>query len=93
MRDQVRGACEMLGYDVFQVANEGKMVCVVPADEAEAALAAMRGARYGEDAALIGEVSAITSEDGGAPKAYVRTAFGSKRILDTLTGEQLPRIC
>jgi hydrogenase expression/formation protein HypE len=93
VRDQVRGACEMLGYDVFQVANEGKMVCVVPAGEAEAALAAMRGARYGEDAALIGEVSAIAAEDGGAPKAYVRTAFGSKRILDMLTGEQLPRIC
>ena len=42
VRDQVRGACEMLGYDVFQVANEGKMVAVVPAEEAEAALAAMK---------------------------------------------------
>jgi hydrogenase expression/formation protein HypE len=119
VRDQVRAACEMLGYDVFQVANEGKMVCVVPADEAEAALAAMRSSRYGENAACIGEVTAIDADgdgvgsgadagvgaggsgagsaDGssanGGPRAYVRTAFGSKRVLDMLTGEQLPRIC
>ena len=93
VNSQVQGACEMLGYDVFQVANEGKMVCVVPADESEAALAAMRASRYGEQAALIGEVSAIGTEDGNEPRAYVRTAFGSRRILDMLVGEQLPRIC
>lgn len=93
VRDQVRGACEMLGYDVFQVANEGKMVCIVPAERAQDALEAMRDTPYGKDAAIIGKVSEVTSEDRAAPKAYVRTAFGSKRILDTLTGEQLPRIC
>ena len=93
VKDQVRGACDMLGYDVFQVANEGKMVCVVPADQAEAALAAMRGNHYGRDAALIGEVVDLDGDDKGSPRAYLRTAFGSKRILDMLVGEQLPRIC
>ncbi len=88
VREQVRGACEMLGYDVFQVANEGKMVAVVPAGEAEAALEAMRAAPYGEDAAVIGEVA-----EGPAGKVYVRTAFGATRIMDMLVGEQLPRIC
>ncbi|HEY3318025.1 MAG TPA: hydrogenase expression/formation protein HypE [Coriobacteriia bacterium] len=88
VHDQVRGACEMLGYDVFQVANEGKMVAVVPAEEAEAALSAMRTAPYGEDAAIVGEVS-----QGPAGKVYVATGFGAKRIMDMLVGEQLPRIC
>jgi hydrogenase expression/formation protein HypE len=83
----------MLGYDVLQVANEGKVVCVVAADEAEAALAAMRASRYGADAAIIGEVCAREAKDGNAPGARVRTAFGSQRILDMLVGEQLPRIC
>lgn len=58
VKPEVRGACEMLGYDVLQVANEGKIVAVVPAEEAQAALAAMQASKYGEDAAIIGEVSA-----------------------------------
>lgn len=91
VRAAVRGACEMLGYDVLQVANEGKMVAVVPADEAEATLRAMRAERYGHDAAIIGEVQAL--EDGRAPSVRVRTPWGSTRILDMLVGEQLPRIC
>jgi hydrogenase expression/formation protein HypE len=85
---QVRGACEMLGYDVFQVANEGKMVVVVPGEQADAALEAMRGAPYGEHAAVIGDVT-----DAAAGRVYVRTEFGAKRIMDMLVGEQLPRIC
>ena len=93
VNDQVRGACDMLGYDVFHVANEGKMVAVVPADEAEAALEAMKASRYGKNAAIIGDVLALPENDAAAPKAYVRTAFGSRRILDMLAGEQLPRIC
>ena len=88
VKPQVRGASEMLGYDVFQVANEGKMVAIVPADQAEAALAAMKSAPYGEDAAIVGVVEA---EPAG--KVYVRTAFGARRIMDMLVGEQLPRIC
>ncbi len=88
VNDQVRGASEMLGYDVFQVANEGKMVAVVPPEQAEAALAAMKGAPYGAEAAIIGSVA-----ESPAGKVYVRTAFGATRIMDMLVGEQLPRIC
>lgn len=88
VKAQVRGASEMLGYDVFQVANEGKMVAVVPAEQAEAALEAMRRSPYGQDAAIIGEVA-----EGAAGKVYVKTGFGATRIMDMLVGEQLPRIC
>ncbi len=88
VREQVRGACEMLGYDVYQVANEGKMVAVVPAEQADAALAAMRASRYGEEAAIIGQVT-----EGPAGRVYVQTTFGARRIMDMLVGEQLPRIC
>lgn len=85
---QVRGASEMLGYDVFQVANEGKMITVVPAEQAEAALAAMKAAPYGEHAAIIGEVT-----DGPTGRVHVKTSFGATRVMDMLVGEQLPRIC
>lgn len=104
VRPEVRGACEMLGYDVLQVANEGKMVAVVPADEADAALAAMRSSRYGENAAVIGEVCEAGAPSGRAssadaaardarPTVRVRCGWGSTRVLDMLVGEQLPRIC
>jgi len=88
INQQVKGACEMLGYDVFQVANEGKMVAIVPADQADAALKAMQSAPYGADAAVIGEVV-----EGAAGRVSLRNAFGATRIMDTLVGEQLPRIC
>jgi hydrogenase expression/formation protein HypE len=88
VHEQVRGASEMLGYDVYQVANEGKMVAVVPPEQADAALAAMLGSKYGEDAAVIGTVA-----EGPAGRVYVATTFGARRIMDMLVGEQLPRIC
>ena len=88
VKEQVRGASEMLGYDVFQVANEGKMVAIVPAEQADAALAAMKASPYGEDAAIIGEAA-----ETAPGKVYVDTSFGAKRIMDMLVGEQLPRIC
>jgi len=91
VRPDVQAACEMLGYDVLQVANEGKMVAVVPAEQADAALAAMRAARYGENAAIIGRVLPLA--EGARPAVRVRTGWGSTRILDMLVGEQLPRIC
>lgn len=91
VRDAVLGACEMLGYDVYQVANEGKMVCVVPAEQAEAALAAMRANKYGTDAAIIGEV--VETPEERDPRVSIRTGFGALRIMDMLVGEQLPRIC
>ncbi len=91
VRPDVQAACEMLGYDVLQVANEGKMVAVVPAEQADAALTAMRAARYGENAAIIGR--ALPLAEGARPAVRVRTGWGSTRILDMLVGEQLPRIC
>ena len=91
VRPDVQAACEMLGYDIFQVANEGKMVCVVAADEAEAALAAMKANKYGVDAAIIGEV--VEKPEGRDSRVSLRTGFGSLRIMDMLVGEQLPRIC
>lgn len=91
VKDAVLGACEMLGYDVYQVANEGKMVCVVPAEQAEAALAAMRANKYGADAAIIGEAAETPEERD--PRVSIRTGFGALRIMDMLVGEQLPRIC
>lgn len=84
---QVMGACEMLGYDVFQVANEGKMVCACAPEVADIVLEAMRANKYGAEAAIIGEVLP------GDGRVYLRTSFGSERILDMLVGEQLPRIC
>lgn len=89
--EEVMGACELLGYDVFQVANEGKMVCVVPAEQVDAALGAMKASRYGAAAAVIGEV--LETPSSRAPRVVLQTSFGSSRILDMLVGEQLPRIC
>ena len=91
VRPDVQAACEMLGYDVLQVANEGKMVAVVPTEQADAALSAMRAARYGENAAIVGRVLPLA--EGARPAVRVRTGWGSTRILDMLVGEQLPRIC
>ena len=91
VKDAVLGACEMLGYDVYQVANEGKMVCVVPSEQADAALAAMRANKYGADAAIIGEV--VETPEERDPRVSIRTGFGALRIMDMLVGEQLPRFC
>jgi len=91
VKDQVRGCCDLLGLDVLQVANEGKMVCIVPEDEAGAALAAMRTSRYGENAAIIGEV--LERPAAAMPPVTVRTELGTRRIMDMPVGEQLPRIC
>ena len=91
VRDSVRAACDMLGYDPLQVANEGKMVCVVAPEQAQAALGAMQASPYGSDAAIIGTVGEPHPQRG--PAVFVRNAFGGRRILDMLVGEQLPRIC
>ncbi len=88
VRNIVNGACEILGIDPLYVANEGKLVAVVPADEADAALAAMRADPVGADAALIGE---IREEPPGI--VILNTGFGGNRIVDMLVGDPLPRIC
>ena len=88
VREEVRGACEMLGLDPLYVANEGKLVAIVAPDSAEAALRALQNHPLGKDARIIGRV---TSEH---PRMVVmRTPFGTTRIVDMLTGDQLPRIC
>ncbi|HSL43781.1 MAG TPA: hydrogenase expression/formation protein HypE [Anaerolineales bacterium] len=88
VRPEVAAACEMLGFDPLYVANEGKLIAMVAREDAEAVLKAMRGTRYGEHAAIIGEITS-------APQARVllKTALGSTRIVDMLAGEMLPRIC
>jgi hydrogenase expression/formation protein HypE len=88
VRADVQGACEMLGIDPLYVANEGRLLAVVPADETDAALKAMHGHPFGAGAAVIGE---ITEEP--AATVAMRTAFGGTRIVDMLVGDPLPRIC
>lgn len=84
----VRSVCEMLGFDPLYVANEGKVIVIVPAEEAGAALAAMRKHPYGQNAARIGSIEAAP-----AGRVLLKTSIGSTRILDMLAGEMLPRIC
>ncbi|HAW60301.1 MAG TPA: hydrogenase expression/formation protein HypE [Actinobacteria bacterium] len=88
IKEEVLGACEMLGYDPFHIANEGKLVAIVAPKDAEKLVAVMRGNKYGKDATVIGEV---VDEPRG--KVMVKTVIGATRILDMLVGEQLPRIC
>ena len=89
IRVEVKGFCEILGLDPLYLANEGKLVAVVPGDEVQAALDAMRAHPLGIDAADIGTVL----ENGRAGRVHMQTSFGGKRIVDMLVGEQLPRIC
>jgi hydrogenase expression/formation protein HypE len=88
IRPAVRAACELLGFDPLYVACEGRFLAVVPADQAAAALAALRSLPAGAAAARIGEVV-----DGDGGRVLLRTAIGSHRRLEKLSGEQLPRIC
>ena len=84
----VAAACEALGLDVFQVANEGKMLIAVAPEDADAALALVRQCRYGQEARLIGEV-----KPAPAGRVQLLTAIGTARLLDPPTGDLLPRIC
>ena len=86
VNEEVRGFADILGLDPLYMGNEGKMIAVVPADEAEAALAAMRSTEHGAGAAVIGSIS----EGAGA---FLRTRLGATRRFDVLYGEGLPRIC
>jgi hydrogenase expression/formation protein HypE len=88
VRPEVRGACEILGIDPLYVANEGKLAAIVPAAEADAALAALREHPLGADAARVGEV--VAAHPG---LVAVTTALGAERIVEMPVGEQLPRIC
>lgn len=88
LRDEVKGFCEILGLDPLYLANEGKIVAVVPPDQVNAALAAMRANEYGTGSVAIGKIT-----DGRPGRVVMNTVFGGRRIVDMLVGEQLPRIC
>jgi hydrogenase expression/formation protein HypE len=88
VREEVKGACEILGLDPLYVANEGKLVALVSSDAAELLVESMGRNPYGRDACIIGEVK---REPQGI--VTMRTGFGGTRIVDMLVGEQLPRIC
>jgi hydrogenase expression/formation protein HypE len=88
VREEVRGACELLGLDPLYVANEGKLAAIVEGSTAEEILAVMRRHPLGREAQCIGTV---TETDPGVVK--LRTGLGTTRIVDMLTGDQLPRIC
>jgi len=88
IKGEVKAACEFLGLDPLYVANEGKLVAIVHPEDAKAVLAAMRAHPLGVDAAIIGEVV-----EDALGFVQMETAFGGRRNVDWLTGEQLPRIC
>jgi hydrogenase expression/formation protein HypE len=88
VRPQVRSACELLGLDPFFVANEGKLLAIVPGAEADTALAALRAHPLGSAAAIIGEVT-----DRHPGMLIGRTGIGASRVITMQIGEQLPRIC
>ena len=89
LREEVKGFCEILGLDPLYLANEGKIVAVVPSGQCAAALAALRADPLGAEACVIGRIA-----DGGEPgRVTMRTTLGGRRIVDMLVGEQLPRIC
>ena len=88
LRAEVKGFCEILGLDPLYLANEGKIVAIVPASEAAAALAALRAHPLGVAAAIVGTVG-----QGEPGRVTMLTVFGGSRIVDMLVGEQLPRIC
>ncbi|MEQ8752971.1 MAG: hydrogenase expression/formation protein HypE [Coleofasciculus sp. G1-WW12-02] len=88
IREEVRGVCEILGLDPLYLANEGKLVVIVPRSHAESVVSAMKSHPAGEDSCIVGEV--IDSPTG---VVLLQTAFGAERIVDMLVGDQLPRIC
>jgi hydrogenase expression/formation protein HypE len=88
VNEQVMGACEMLGLDPLYVANEGRFIAFVPSADADKALRLMRQSPYGKDARVIGEVNEKSSG-----LVSIKTSIGISRVLDMLSGEQLPRIC
>jgi hydrogenase expression/formation protein HypE len=88
VREAVRGACELLGLDPLYVANEGKLVAIVAPEAAQAILERMRTHEYGREVAIIGRVT-----EAHPGRVVLCTALGARRVVDMLTGEQLPRIC
>ena len=89
VKPEVRGACEMLGFDPLYVANEGKVIIILPEAQAQNVLQALKSHPLGKDAVIIGQVI----QPVGTPRVTMKTVIGGTRIVDMLTGEMLPRIC
>ncbi len=87
LREEVKGACEILGLDPLYLANEGRLIAVVAQEDAARVLTVMRAHPAGADAAVIGDVA------DGDGLVTMLTSFGGERVIDMLVGEQLPRIC
>jgi hydrogenase expression/formation protein HypE len=88
MRDEVRGACELLGLDPLHIANEGQFLAVVAPEQADRALEALRGAPGGGEGVIVGEI-----QEQPAATVLVTTRYGGSRVIDMLVGDPLPRIC
>ncbi len=88
VRESVTGLCELLGFDPLYIANEGKTVLIVAKDETDTVLNEMRKDLLGKDSAIIGE---IVADHPGT--VVLKTEVGGRRIVDMLSGAQLPRIC
>lgn len=88
VRPAVAGACELLGLDPLNIANEGKLICICPPADAETLLEKMRQHPLGKDAAIIGEVI-----EDSEHQVQMKTTFGGIRLIDWISSEQLPRIC
>lgn len=89
IKREVRAACDMLGFDPLYIANEGKVIIILPENQAEAAMKVLKGHPLGKEAALIGKIS----ESHGIVRVSTKTIIGGTRIIDVLAGEMLPRIC
>lgn len=89
VKQEVRSACEILGFDPMYIANEGKVIVILPEHQAQAAIDALHAHPLGENAVIIGQVVNPT----GTPRVTMKTNIGGTRIVDMLSGEMLPRIC
>ncbi|MBF0113392.1 MAG: hydrogenase expression/formation protein HypE [Desulfamplus sp.] len=98
IKDAVRGMCELLGFDPLYLANEGKLLAVVAPEIADKVLEVIKQDEYGKDAVIIGEILDVSQSDKTSKNferagVFLKTSIGGFRIVDMLTGEQLPRIC
>jgi len=88
VKEGVRAACELLGFDPLHIANEGKLIAIVDPNDTSRVLSSMKSNQYGKDAAIIGRVT-----DAHQGKVVLKTKLGPSRLVDMLSGELLPRIC
>lgn len=88
IKENVRGLCEMMGFDPLYLANEGKVIIIIDKEDEAKALEILRNNKYGKESVTIGEIT-----DNHPNMVILETIIGGKRVVDMLTGEQLPRIC